>query len=77
MVESFTEFGNEICWLLCSLMVGSAYGHEAMNGHDSDRRTEPMHRDYLLSVSHSQQRWQAFAGRRLVEPFCAIGEEGS
>ena len=51
-----------------------------MDVHDSDRTTEPVHRDCLLSVSHSQYPWRLFAGRRLVDPFWAITigrQEGS
>ena len=48
---------------------------EILDGHDSDRTIEQVHRDCLLSVSHSQFLWRRFVGRRLA--FCAIGEEGS
>lgn len=51
-----------------------------MDVHDSDRTTEPVHRDCLLSVSHSQYPWRLSAGRRLVDPFWAIAigrQEGS
>ena len=53
------------------LIVASAYGHEVLDRRDSDWRTEPAHRDCLLSVSHSQRFWRVFAGRQLVVPFCA------
>jgi len=71
MVETFTQFRNEIFWLLCLLIVASAYGHEVLDRRDSDWRTKPAYRDCLLSVSHSQQLWRVFAVRQLVVPFCA------